>query len=161
MAKRDIIWKAGDAWRDLTDDVRAAGTATAISLHGTARYIDAEHGRQARFPTMKAGVFACDGHWLPLGDWSLTPCGLVTEAPDHWSRGTPLRLVLAGFVEGWASTPIGVETLAAVHASSEPTAPGHPASRAGPTGAHSALLRSGGHGPSPAPAVSTDAGLAA
>ena len=126
MATEDIIWKDGDAWRDLTDEVRAAGAATAISLHGTARFIDVEHGRQARFPTPKAGLFVCDSCWLPLGDWSLTPCGFVTEASDHWSRGTRLRLVLAGFVPYWAGTEAGAVMLAAVQAGTEPTAPGHP-----------------------------------
>ena len=127
MTHGDILWKDGDAWRDLTDEVSAAGAATAISLHGTARFIDVEHGRQARFSDLSAHDMDCDGEWLPLGDWSLSPCGFVTEAPDHWSRGTPLRLVLAGFVEDWAGTPIGTETLAAVQAGTEPAAPGHPA----------------------------------
>ena len=131
MASKGIIWEDGDTWRDLTDAVISAGTATAISLHGTARFIDAEHGRQARIRTLKAGVFSCDGEWLPLGNWSLSPCGFVTEAPGHWSRGTPLRLVLAGLVEDWAGTEAGAVALAAVQAGTEPAAPGHPAELCG------------------------------
>ena len=133
MAHGDIIWEDGDTWRDLTDDVRAIGVATVVSLHGATRFIEADRGRQVRVPGQVAHAADFDGRWLPLGDWQLTPCGAVTLHLDHWSCGTRLRLVLAGFVGDWADTKAGAATLAAIEAGAEPTAPGHPAGPCGST----------------------------
>ena len=126
MAEPVVIWQDGDEWRDLVPDVRAAGAVTTVSRRGTARYVDVTLGRQVRVPHPDGHMMGHDRMWVPLGYWELTPCGLVLEHADHWARGSPLRLVLAGLVWDWPSSAAGVAVWDAVRAGREPVAPGHP-----------------------------------
>lgn len=126
VAQQKVIWQDGDPWRDLGLDVRAAGEATIISRHGATRFLDSELRRQCRHPGPSAHLMDFDAEWLPLGAWRLTPCGLSISHPDYWAQGTPLRLVLAGIVEDWASTEAGAVAWERVQDDIEPTAPGHP-----------------------------------
>ena len=126
MAEPEVIWRDGDAWRDLAGDVRAAGAATVVSLQGTTRLVDVAGDRQLRLARPGGHRMDFDGEWVPLGHWALTPCGLVISASWHWAAGSPVRLVLAGLVEDWPGTELGATVLEAVRAGLEPSAPGHP-----------------------------------
>ena len=126
MAEPEVIWRDGDQWRDLAGDVKAAGAATVVSLRATTRLVDVVGEHQLRVPSSTGHVMDLDGQWTSLGDWSLTPCGLVIDAAEHWAAGTPLRLVLAGLAPDWSSTEVGQAVLDALLAGKEPVAPGHP-----------------------------------
>ena len=126
MAEPEVIWQDGDKWRDLAGDIRAAGSATVVSLRATTRLLDVANGRQLRVPSSAAHVMDLDLQWVSLGNWAITPCGLAIDAAEYWAGGTPLRLVLAGLVPDWPSTEVGRSVLDALRAGREPVAPGHP-----------------------------------
>jgi hypothetical protein len=97
-----------------------------VSEHGTARILDISHDRHVRVSFVRCHAMELDGEWLDLGVWCLTPCGLVVEARDRWTRGTPLWLVAEGSALDWPAEPIGAEVVAAIEAQAQPFAPRHP-----------------------------------
>jgi hypothetical protein len=141
----DIIWRDGDRWRDLTKSVTSRGAATVISSHGTAMLIDAAAGYYRRLPLEGGKRLPDDGTWLPLGSYSLTPCGLVVDG-DTWHRGTAVRLVLNGLAPTWARTNLGRAVLADVVERRVISIAGHPDD---PCRAHYCIRRNAAGEPEP------------
>jgi hypothetical protein len=125
----NTIWRSGEQWRDLTDDVVQVGVVTVVSRSGTMRILDTARGRQVRLAMLQAHRRPTDGEWTELGRWRLTPCGLVMIGLTAWSLGTPLWLVAEGECTNWCDTPLGAEVVVAIGSQAEPFAPGHPAKR--------------------------------
>jgi hypothetical protein len=125
----DLIWRSGEPWRDLTDDVAQIGVVTVVSRSGTTRILDVKHGRQVRLAMLQAHRWPSDGEWSELGRWRLTPCGLVMIGPESWALGTPLWFVAEGECTNWYDTPLGAEVVVAIGSQAAPFAPGHPPQR--------------------------------
>ena len=128
-----VVWRDRDQWRDLTGEVEAAGQVTMISENATARFIDFDRRRHIRRPLEGGNVLFGDGSWMPFQSASVTPCGVVLDHPQFLARSTRLRLVFAGLVDEWLSTPAGREVVASAVNKVPPVSPGIPTSPVPPT----------------------------
>lgn len=125
-AEADVVWGDGDRWRILNAELAAGGAATIISETGTARFIDFDRRRHIREPLEGGNAIFGDWSWMPFAQVAVTPCGIVLDHPEFWARSTRLRLVFAGFVDEWMTTPAGREAVRAAVRRIPPTSPGHP-----------------------------------
>jgi hypothetical protein len=139
-----VLWRSGDAWRDLGPALDGVDAVTVISRSGTARFLDLAGGRHNRLSLEGGHVMWLDSQWRPLdsgsgpGGWGLaiTPCGLNVLGGFDWAMGTPLWAVLDGLwsaapaiggIAEWTATALGREILDAIVAGERPVyGPGHP-----------------------------------
>ena len=125
------LWQDGDPWRDLTEDVDAAGAVTVVSQNGTARLVDTAERLQLRLALEGGHSMLGDAQWQPYRMLKLTPCGIVIHGDSYWARGTPLRLVLVGVLPRWMDSPHGRAAVEALIARRRPSSPNHPAKPCG------------------------------
>lgn len=126
-----VLWSPEDGWCDIAQLVEDAGEATVVSLNGSARLFSfgpcgAFH---SRVPLEGGHEMFGDLCWRRLDVLRGSPCGLTLAGPagDHWAKGTPVRLVLAGLWPRWAELSAARATLfAVVHRSALPVPDGHP-----------------------------------
>jgi hypothetical protein len=64
IATSDIIWVAGERWRDLTNDVMSAGSATIVTIREATRYLEVVAAIEA-------------GAWPIAPGHHFGPCGAV------------------------------------------------------------------------------------
>lgn len=139
-----VLWRSGDPWRDLGQDLDGVDAVTVISRSGTARFLDLAAGRHNRLGLEGGHAMWLDSQWRPLdfgpgpGGWAIaiTPCGLNVLGGFDWAMGTSLWAVLEGLwsaapaIDGtadWTTTALGREILDAIVAGQPPTyGPGHP-----------------------------------
>lgn len=90
-----VLWKLGDAHRDLQPEIVASDrTFVILTAHGTARVISRRDRTQMRLPAQGGICLLGDGDPEPLGLLEVaTPCGLVT-----WSRSLDARSVSSPLV---------------------------------------------------------------
>lgn len=54
MTAIELIWKCGDSWRGLTDEIAGLDAITIVSENGTVRLFDLVNRRQKRVPLAHA-----------------------------------------------------------------------------------------------------------
>lgn len=113
-----VLWTPNDGWCDIGQLVTDAGEATVVSLNGSARVFSfGPYGAfHSRMPLEGGHVMFGDLYWQRLDVLSGSPCGLTLVGPagDHWAKGLPLRLVLAGLWPYWAELAVARATVVAV-----------------------------------------------
>lgn len=115
----DVLWRVGDQWRELNEDLHRVREATLLTMHGSVHLLDLNEWRQLRI--RHGERMSDDDRWWILGTIEATPCGLhSTIRGGSWHSTGRLRLVVAGHDAGLASTPAGIDAMAA-----EWSAPGH------------------------------------
>lgn len=99
-----VIWQLGDPWRDLRDEIVAAGTTTIVTAHLTTHILDLGEHRTTRLPSLLGSKLKEDGNERTLVEVEIaTPCGLVTRCDpiERSQLSTPLLLVLRGVHPDW------------------------------------------------------------
>lgn len=93
------MWRSGDDWRPLLDQIYGCEMATAIvTINFTTHLLDLAHHRQVRIPRPDGHRVVRDRRWHHLERIELaTPCGVRTvgRTPDDWHLTTPILLVAA------------------------------------------------------------------
>ena len=102
-----VIWQLGDPWRDLRDEIVAAGTTTIVTAHLTTHILDLGEHLTTRLPSLLGSELKEDGSERTLLEVEIaTPCGLVTRCDpiERSQLSTPLLLVLPGAHPDWMTT---------------------------------------------------------
>ncbi len=105
-----MIWIAGDAWRDLTDEL-SVEAVTIVTSNRTTRLLDLPSRWQARIPLTGGHTMTADHIEQPLTAITFaSPCGVVTFTDEHrWHVTTTVIAVLSGLHPDWATTPAAPE----------------------------------------------------
>lgn len=118
-----FVWRAGDAWRDLTADLHEP--VTIVSWNGTTHLLDATAGIQRRVALAGGHSMLDDAADRPLDRVAFaSPCGVRLEGGGRWNITSRLVVVLAGHHPDWAASADG-QAFLGKHAE-DPRAPGHP-----------------------------------
>ena len=122
-----LLWSYGDAWRNLTEEVRNQ-VVTVMAENGTVRVLNLADGWQQRVPIPDRHSLHLDGtrHSLTAVTWA-SPCGISVTGAGHyaWHITTAVIAVVAGDHPHWATTPADLALLEIRH---DPVAQhnGHP-----------------------------------
>lgn len=126
MAEPRVVWRSGQSWRNLTEDVRDLAV-TVVSRSGAVRLLDLRASLHDRRPLEGGHQMLLDGVSRPLESFTLTPCGLQVIDSVDWAVGTRVWIVVEGLHEQWATTRWGREIVDAIVTGRQPQAPDHPA----------------------------------
>jgi hypothetical protein len=126
-----VLWRSGDDWRNMTDEVRAVDAVTIVSRSGAARFLDLERRRHDRRPLEGGDRMCFDGVWRPLEGINVTPCGTDVFGALDWAKGTPIWIVVTDIHPDWPTLEWGRPIVDAIIAGKHPSAPGHPRWRCG------------------------------
>lgn len=107
-----ILWRLGDPWRDLRDEIAASPVAVwAITGHGSLRGMHPAEHWQVRIPDASGARIAGDRMQTELSAiTAATPCGVTTwgDGPESWSSSTTLLLLATGVPEDWPAIRAGM-----------------------------------------------------
>lgn len=121
----EFIWQAGDAWRELTKEVRSM-PVTVVTWNGTSRLIDLAAGWQQRIPLAGGNALSLDRDRQALTAVEFaSPCGVRTSNLLRWHVTSRVVAVLDGHHPMWAASDAGQALL--TDSGANPQAPGHPA----------------------------------
>lgn len=93
----ELIWRIDQPWRDLSDDIAAAGRVTVMTFHSL-YLIDVTEGLALRRPGPVAEPGHSDDTPFDFADLTVaTPCGLVFDSGSSGSwASVPLAFVATG-----------------------------------------------------------------
>jgi hypothetical protein len=126
-----VLWRSGDDWRNLTDEVRASHAVTIVSRSGAARFLDLERRLHDRRPLEGGHRMRFDATWRPLEAFKVTLCGTNVFGAADWAKGTPIWIAITGIHPHWTTLDWGRPIVDAIIAGKHPSAAGHPRWRCG------------------------------